>query len=194
MNACPSDANPEYFLVKLFRSCQTLYDLVQDERLALLKFDYQWLKSLAESRMICFENIERLARKRELWLPGRIATAHPTYPQEEPADCGQAQLQRGIEALFDLILDLADGNQCMARSALRRIEAAKNMLIQQDETSNISDPAWQSPGLISILLFFRTQETILQGVMDGNDRLENIQKTLIAGQGALKLRVDIPAH
>jgi hypothetical protein len=192
MIVCPSNANPEYFLVKLFRTCQALYGLVQDERLALLRFDYQRLKSLTESRAIYFDTIERLACERDLWQPGYITADPPTNSQEEAPDRRQAQLQRGIEALLDAIQEVTDGNQCMARSALRRIEAAKTMLIQDDETLNPSDPAWQSPGLVSILLFFRAQETTLQGVLDGSMRLENIQHTFIDGQRAVKLGEVIP--
>jgi hypothetical protein len=191
MDVRQSNTNPEYFLVKLFRTCQALYGLMQDERLALLRFDYQGLKSLAESRITCFENIERLARIKDLWQPGCTSAAQPDCPQEDPSDCRQAQLQRGIETLFDVIQDLADGNQGMARSALRRIEAAKTMFIFPDETLISIDPTWQSPILVSILLFFHTQETILQGVLDGNTRLGNIMKTLLAGQEAVKLRVDV---
>jgi len=79
----------------------------------------------------------------------------------------------------------------MAQLALMRIKAVKIMLIQQNETMLTNDPAWQYPGLASILLFYHTQETILQEVLEGNVRLENIKKSFVVDQGAASLKVDV---
>lgn len=143
----------EDILVKEFRSCQTLYNLTKDERVALSSNDVSSLLNVVEHKEALLDEMGQLDDARRmttqevkilLGLPTQSATLNEVISALDADSAGRLiHLRSGILTLMDKIRDLTHGNRALATSATERADAVQAFLLSLYQ----SPATYRPPGI-----------------------------------------------
>ncbi|HEX7976165.1 MAG TPA: flagellar protein FlgN [Anaerolineales bacterium] len=126
-------------LVKEFRSCQSLYILTKEERLALSLNNVQDLSSLVERKLALVDELVQLEQARHTVtreMGDALGLKHPSpgvsdilSSLDQDAAHRLSRLLEGILAVTGYVRDLTQGNQALTETALEQTHAAQAFLL-----------------------------------------------------------------
>jgi flagellar biosynthesis/type III secretory pathway chaperone len=134
-------ASLEDALVREFRACQSLQQVITEERRSLVQHETAALMPLVEQKEVILDELIRLEETRQACRQAldeffEHQDAKPSFPARrslpDPAVRTRlGRLRKGIQALFAELRELNQGNQALAHSALENVQAILGLLPSQ---------------------------------------------------------------
>jgi len=129
----------EGILVNEFRTCQSLYTLVRQERNLLTNGDVEALNDLIEEKEILLDELGQIEENRRVTI-GKIARQFPDgnqitsavdlFTRVDPATSTRLdRLYTGIGTVINQVRELNNGNQALALHGLNHVDAVQAYLL-----------------------------------------------------------------
>ncbi len=132
-------ASLEELLVKEFRSCQSLQGVTKDERSVLSNGDASILLILVEQKEALLDELGRIEDERRMIVQKLAQIVDPKLesqtvigllPKFDPVIAGRlGRLCEGITAIIGQVRESSRGNQALAASAVKRVDAVQAFLL-----------------------------------------------------------------
>lgn len=159
----------EGILVKEFRTCRTLQQLVRQERQLLTTADVDALAELVEDKEVLLDELNQIEEQRRL-IVEQLAEAYPDIEEspsvsdllpylDRAASRRVDRLYTGIGTVIEQIREYNHGNQALALNGLKRVDAVQAYLLDIFQKPGMYQPPGSTPQMAPALVWDVDQRT-----------------------------------
>ena len=156
-------------LVREFRTCRALQDLVKEERRLLMAADVNNLSRMVEEKEILLDQLHQIEEQRRLVtvklagifqdISGTPSISELIPHIDEPISRRLEHLYTGIGTVITQVREFNHGNQALALNGLKRVDAVQAFLLDIFQKPGVYQPPGGSRSMEPALVWDLDQRT-----------------------------------